>query len=274
MTTSTTPYSTGTTGTPVFEDSSISQITVFGDWHQNTSFALQQLLYSQGDGSDIFFHVGDFGLWKLNSKFIKAVEHRLSRIKKQLWFIDGNHENFNIINSLPRDEYGRGVVSDHILHIPRSFSWIWGDLKFLGLGGAVSVDKEFRQEGFDWFPEEQVTEDDVNKAVSAGHVDVLLTHDAPGLVWESPVSGVPDYLLKESELTRDRIKQVIAHTEPSLNVHGHHHKSYTSSFLGCKVVGLDCDHFAFTSQDTSVHLDRNKFIVPCDRNSFQEIVSG
>ena len=147
-----------------------------------------------------------------------------------------------------------------------------GDLKFLGLGGAVSVDKEFRQEGFDWFPEEQVTEDDVNKAVSAGHVDVLLTHDAPGLVGESPVSGVPDYLLKESELTRDRIKQVIAHTEPSLNVHGHHHRSYTSNFLGCKVVGLDCDHFAFTSQDTNVHLDRNRFVVPCDRSGFQKIV--
>lgn len=260
--------------TSLFMDSHVNQVTVFGDWHQNTSFALQQLLYSQDDGSDIFFHVGDFGLWKLSSKFIKSIEHRLSRIDKQLWFIDGNHENFSIINSLPRDEYGRGVVSDHILHIPRSFSWIWGDLKFLGLGGAVSVDKEFRQEGFDWFPEEQVTESDVDNAISAGHVDVLLTHDAPGLVWESPVSGAPDYLLKESELTRDRIKQVIAHTEPSLNVHGHHHRSYTSSFLGCKVVGLDCDHFAFTSQDTSAHLERNRFVIPCDRSRFQEIVSN
>ena len=272
--TKTLSHNTSETAVPVFEDSSVSQVTVFGDWHQNTSFALQQLLYSQNDDSDIFFHVGDFGLWNINNKFIKAVEHRLSRIGKQLWFIDGNHENFSIINSLPRDKYGRGVVSDHILHIPRSMSWIWGDLTFMGLGGAVSVDKEFRQKGFDWFPEEQVTEDDVNKAVSAGRVDVLLTHDAPGLVWNSPVSGVPEYLLKESELTRDRIKQVIAHTEPSLNVHGHHHRSYTSSFLGCKVVGLDCDHFAFTSQDTSAHLDRNRFVIPCDRSKFQEIVSN
>lgn len=220
----------------------IHQITVFGDWHGNRKWAVGQLNHCRNDGSDIFFHVGDFGVWGWpEDDFVHAVNEELVQQGKELWFIDGNHENFHILENLQSDDRGLGKVASNIFHVPRGMKWRWGKTDIIALGGAVSIDREFRKVGVSWFPQEQITRDDLEKALSQGHADIIFTHDAPEITWESRTYGWPQYLLDESAITRRYIAELIRSSGARMCVHGHHHRRYEGSYGMCKVVGLDCD---------------------------------
>lgn len=48
---------------PRFLSRSPERVRVFGDWHGNVQFALDQLEHGLRDGISTFVQVGDFGLW-------------------------------------------------------------------------------------------------------------------------------------------------------------------------------------------------------------------
>ena len=77
--------------------------------------------------------------------------------------VDGNHENFDIINSLPEQEmFGSkvGVIKNSIFHLKRGQIYNIDGQTFLAMGGAVSIDKdsrlirEARGENKQWWAEE------------------------------------------------------------------------------------------------------------------------
>lgn len=219
------------------------KVTIFGDWHADTSFALQQLKLSELE-SDLYLHVGDFGIWPSThlstsrNSFTRVIERELARQGKELWFIDGNHESFPILKELPKDDRGLGLVRDHLFHIPRGYSWEIEGVKFLGLGGAVSIDRNTRTPGKDWFPEEEISDEDAEIAKRAGKVDVLLTHDAPILPVPKKTFGKD--IDRDCEKSMNTIGEIASTVSPSIHVHGHYHKSYSRSFLeDSLLVGLD-----------------------------------
>lgn len=61
-----------------------------------------------------------------------------------------------------------------------------GGRSFASLGGAPSLDFQSRQQGKNWWPEEQMTPDDVERTIEGGSVDVLIAHDSPGTPWATP----------------------------------------------------------------------------------------
>lgn len=77
------------------------------------------------------------------------------------------------------------------------------------MGGAFSVDYEYRTEGKDWWPNEEPTIEEAAKLVVGGPLDILITHDAP--------SGVPlrgDFelrreLAERADRTRLLLRQVV-----------------------------------------------------------------
>jgi len=109
-----------------------------------------------------------------------------------------------------RDDDGLVVVRDHVRYAPRGHRWTWGTTRILALGGAASLDKEWRlaeegrrsakairkskfreaaggapapppnYAGTLWFPDEELSDDDVETVLADGTpVDLLLTHDKP-----------------------------------------------------------------------------------------------
>lgn len=93
------------------------------------------------------------------------VERRLARHALNLWWLDGNHEDFERLAARPISEDGRRQVSDHIWHLLRGYGWTWNRTVWLAVGGAVSVDKEFRTQGKTWFEAEELTVEEADRIV-------------------------------------------------------------------------------------------------------------
>ena len=72
-------------------------------------------------------------------------------------FVDGNHENFEQLNSYGVDIWNGGkvhFVESKIIHLMRGQVFDIDGTRFFTFGGAHSIDKNLRAEGITWFPEE------------------------------------------------------------------------------------------------------------------------
>lgn len=106
--------------------------------------------------SDYVIVLGDFGLlWKKDETYDYWLDV-LSKRTYTLLFLDGNHENFDWLDSLPVETWHGGRVhriAENILHLMRGEIFEIGGSTFFTLGGAVSYDKVFRAEGISWWPQ-------------------------------------------------------------------------------------------------------------------------
>lgn len=240
------------------------QIAIIGDTHGNKKFTLEAIDYCKNHGADTIVQLGDFGFWR-NSDFLKGVNKKLNRTNIDLYWIDGNHEDHHWLNSLGLAEDGTRPMplnKNRIHHLPRGFRWNWSGKTWMSLGGAVSIDQEYRKSGIDWFPEETWSYEDFNKALLPGVVDVIVSHDVPDKV-DLPGGIDPGRISKKAlKLSRDHrelLGQVCDEFNPKSWFHGHHHVRY-DAFRKNKsgkltfVHGLGKDNQSFT--------DSIVFIVP------------
>lgn len=223
---------------------------VAGDWHGNLNWARAQIARVADAGIKLIIQLGDFGFW--NEPEVNRLNGSLESHDVDLMFVDGNHENFPYLYSVPVGEDGLRHLSDRVHHIPRGFRWEWGGTRLMGLGGASSVDKPYRTPGYDWFPEETLTDRDMEYAMRLGGVDVLFSHDVPSGV---PVPGIDDRsdqpMWGSAELAaaaehRIRIRLVTNNVRPKIIFHGHYHRRYwwIGADLGygpVTVQGMNCD---------------------------------
>lgn len=131
----------------------------------------------------------------------------------------------------------------------------------MALGGAHSVDRGYRKAGKSWWPREFLSDDEVAYAMRAGHVDVMVCHDAPAKsdvpVLHGP-SNWPEYDLACSAAHRDLIQRVVDAVSPSALYHGHYHCRYDDVLTrtdggSTHVVGLAED--GTSVQDNALVLD-------------------
>ncbi|MBR3847672.1 MAG: metallophosphoesterase [Oscillospiraceae bacterium] len=130
---------------------------------------------------------GDFGgVWDGSNEekyWIKWLKER----NFTTLFVDGNHENFQALNSLPMEEFCGGTVhrvDDGIYHLMRGEVYTIAGKKFFTFGGGSSHDKEYRTEGKNWWAEELANEDEYRNAreklcKNNYVVDYVITHSAP-----------------------------------------------------------------------------------------------
>lgn len=236
---------------------------MFGDWHGNGHYAQRQLkrIAASDRTPDAYLHVGDFGIWKHSNHFLKVVERELNNQGVELWFVDGNHEDFTMLAAYPFDDRGLQKVTNHIFRIPRGYAWNWGGKKLVGLGGAFSIDKRWLKTGVDWFVEEIITETDLEKALANESADILISHEAPFMPAQYLNVGTEHLnfrLTPEEQYYVSQCRSYIAKAIDSLNIklhlHGHHHMAYTTDFFGTQIVGLDRDGAAFDSNAVEVDL--------------------
>lgn len=99
-------------------------------------------------------------------------------------FVDGNHENFDLLNKYPVVEWNGGlvhVISDTVLHLMRGQVFTIDGIKFFTMGGADSIDRMRRKEGVSWWKEELPSKEEFETAMRNldlhdWDVDYVLTH--------------------------------------------------------------------------------------------------
>ena len=102
-------------------------------------------------------------------------------------FVDGNHENFSLLNQYPVELWNGGKVhrvTDHVIHLMRGQLFTLDGCKIFTMGGGASGDVEFRTEGVSWWPEEMPNAVEYGEAMrtlmdAQFAVDYVVTHTAP-----------------------------------------------------------------------------------------------
>ena len=166
---------------------------------------------------DVLIIAGDFGfLWR--HKRTKEEVYWLKWLEDRPWttcFIDGNHENFDLLDNLQRrDLFGAevGIVSHSIHHLLRGRIYKIHERRILALGGAHSHDREHREWGVSMWEQEMITDDDIdstlhNLAIYHNKVDYVVTHCAPIKYAKEaiPLSLVPYWTPDNSETQLQRL---------------------------------------------------------------------
>lgn len=222
------------------------RILAVGDTHGSSWVVIQAIEFAVANGCDTILQVGDYGFWLENADtaaFLKRVQRELVKYGITLYWVDGNHECFDRINSRPemqRPHHLRTPWSlskcPNIIHLPRGFRWEWWGKTWMALGGAASVDRLGRTPGKSWWPEELLSDEDIEYASRPGKVDVIISHDVPtgvdipgigpGLAPNTD-SGWPIVTLLESMEHRRKVRQVVDAVKPSMIIAGHYHIPYT-----------------------------------------------
>lgn len=133
-------------------------IYVTGDTHGD------QILWDASIGNflkegDTIIVLGDFGIGFFDGRHWpeEMFYDYLSEQKYTVLFVDGNHENFEKLDSFPAGKwYGGRVqfVRSNVIHLMRGETYDIDGKKLFCFGGGYSLDKDYRVQGRAWWPQE------------------------------------------------------------------------------------------------------------------------
>ena len=234
------------------------RILLVGDLHANLAAGRAVVEHAYAVGANLIVQVGDFGFFPYDLRcraYLAGMDRRLAELGQQLLFVDGNHDDHDALAGLPRDDDGLGVASSRIRHLPRGHRWNWDGTTWLALGGAPSVDKQWRTIGIDWWPREDVTYRQASEAVEAGPADVVVAHDSPWIDFgdlyrayrqhipapERTGTGWPTEALVRADSHQKLMREVADGVAAKVWVNGHHHVRFTGQAGECRVESLGMD---------------------------------
>ena len=161
-------------------------IYVTGDTHGDLSRFKDPGMKKLRSG-DTLIICGDFGFLWNGSKTENAVLKKLATKSFNIAFVDGCHENFDLLESLPVTSWNGGkvhMIAHNIVHLMRGQVYFIEDKKIFAFGGGHSQDYEFRGDGEMWWQREQPSHDEIRAAMakldSVGRsFDYVITHEPP-----------------------------------------------------------------------------------------------
>ena len=164
-------------------------VFITGDTHGDPERLSKAALKELAPG-DTLIVCGDFGFIWDNSKAEEKILKNFSKRKYNICFIDGSHENFEILNGYPVTAWKGGKVhriSDNIFHLMRGQIFNIDDLRIFTMGGGESPDLDYRLEEKTWLKDEipskaELLEGANNLENVDCKVNVILTHEPPGII--------------------------------------------------------------------------------------------
>ena len=208
-------------------------IYLTGDTHGKRD--MQKLLSDRNTkhiGSDDYLVIlGDFGaIWYGDDRDKNILDWYDARPYTTL-FVDGNHENFNVIKTYPVvNMFGGKVqrVSEKVFHLMRGEIYNIEGQSIFVMGGGLSIDKQWRVEGVSWWSDEIPSQDEFKYAEAnlKKHdfkVDYIFSHccsteDQDAIFWRN---GMRPFKYA------DKLTQWFSYIKPSLTYKhwyfGHYH---------------------------------------------------
>ena len=156
------------------------------DWEKLGTSSFTEQKYMNPD-NDYVIIVGDFGgIWD-GADYDAYVQKTYNKRNFTTLFIDGNHENHDLLDKYPVEDWHGGKVhkiSDHIIHLMRGQVFKLRGFTIFSMGGAESTDKQYRREGESWWARELPSDEEYEEALRNlskvdFRVDIVLTHCAP-----------------------------------------------------------------------------------------------
>lgn len=174
--------------------------------------------------TDYLLICGDFGFLFLNDEKEEAFLDFLASKKYKILFVDGNHENFDALETFSVEEWCGGKVhilrkdekgTPKVLHLMRGQVFLLDGEKYFTFGGGYSFDqgkydisgKLIRIPHETWWAQEMPTDEEMKEGIQnlAKHdhcVDYVITHAAPERInyqfhkWnqENPEAPLNNYL--------------------------------------------------------------------------------
>ncbi len=227
------------------------RVLFVGDTHGNTNFVKTVFGHAEESGVETIIQVGDFGWWPRNpagERFIHTVSSLASQKKIPFYFIDGNHEDHH---QLPHESTIEITeMEPELFWIPRGTTFEFGGTRFLGIGGAVSVDRQWRTEHIDWFREEVATFEQFHRAITATDIDIVVAHDVPtGVSLDLTYPTTPD-IEAHCVSHRDGMAELRDTLEPERWIAGHYHQRVTDMIMDTTVEVLA--HDAIRVEDSTL----------------------
>ena len=133
--------------------------------------------------NDYLIIAGDFGgVWE--ERTLDRDLQPFCELPCTVLFIDGNHENFDLLESFPTEEWHGGKVRkirENIIHLTRGQVFEIDGNTFFTFGGATSIDRFMRTEGLSWWRRElpdyrELDEGIANLKRYNNSVDYVITH--------------------------------------------------------------------------------------------------
>lgn len=237
------------------------KIYVTGDCHYEfkkfnmTNFPEQKLL----DKEDYIIICGDFGgVWNVNGENSDE-KYWMDWLDKKSYttlFVDGNHENFDRLNSYPIEQWKGGTVHkirSSVIHLMRGQIYDIAEKKFFTFGGASSHDTQggildmedprfrakkkfldrnwipYRVNHINWWKEEQASEEEQKEAEknlqeNQYKVDYIITHCCSSTTQDIlGVKGLYGIKYHDYNAQTDFFDKIKAEVEFSKWYFGHYH---------------------------------------------------
>jgi Icc-related predicted phosphoesterase len=193
-------------------------------------------VFYEKDEYDIVLQVGDFGFWpKLQGQIRTGAsggkrlwdQYGINNQNIKIYWCEGNHEDLPTLFEAGIKEHMQNIYwmkRGSVLTLPDGRNVMF-------IGGAKSIDKQYRIEGVSWFPEEIITNEDIENLPDV-KIDIMITHTAP---------------MEFSTVTRDNhlpdpsrymLSEVLKKYRPDLWFFGHFHKYYQGHYSNTNWYGL------------------------------------
>lgn len=141
-------------------------------------------------------------------------------------FIRGNHDNPSVCRG-----HTQWIEDGHTETTQKG-------TKIFFLGGAWSIDKNWRTPMYDWWPDEELDYPELNKLIDQYveyKPDVVVTHDGPGAITAQMfLEGKPRF----PTATGEALQQMFDAHKPKLWLMGHWHISKDVTIEGCRFICL------------------------------------
>lgn len=235
-------------------------IYIFGDFHgnaRNEKFFLEQQHFPEQEKltiKDTLIIMGDVSILRYfpeqEKKYKQDIENRdfFGKQNYTTFCIMGNHENWYLYNELSEEEKFGGRVKVLETNYKPIYFAITGEIytiegkTFLVINGALSIDKELRTKGIDWFEEETLSNKEINKILDViekeKEVDYLLSHTVN--------SKIVNYFTKNNNDYGNNLK----------------YKCHTSEFLSYvdEILKYKENHFGHFHIQKEIKIDNKKYI--------------
>ena len=239
-----------------------SKIAFLGDLHGNTNNAYKLIDFiMEHDNPDLLIQVGNMGVMgELFEKYLNKLNKKLESYNIELWFIDGNHENFNWLLNKVKNPHGLNSITSKIKYIPRGTMLTLGKKNFYFCGGAFSIDKFMRTIYKSWWPQEILSKEETeelinyyNENYSNYKIDYFISHDTPLFEHYQDDS----IFMNQSDFYEDyshkiNLRKIYELTKAPKIIHGHYHRFNKFIQDGVENITLNCDGSPFTEQYTIV----------------------
>ena len=177
--------------------------------------------------SDHLVILGDAGIVWSENEHLEVREYYDSLPCKVL-FIDGNHENFDLLDAYPTTEFGGGAVhkiTDNIFHLMRGETYEIENKRIFVFGGGFSLKKLTNASPIFVWDQEMPSDEEYqngtkNLARLDYQVDYVFTHVAP----TSVANQIAVKLAEEERCLNDYLNDIKGRLEYKSWFFGHHHK--------------------------------------------------